>query len=253
MLQGRVALVTGAGRGIGRATALALARQGARVMAVARTRAELESLAAEAPVAWLATSLENEDGCDEVIRETRGRLGPIEILVNNASIGSVYDETIFELSTETWRRFLAINLEASFFLTRAASHDMRERGWGRIVMVSSTSGLIGSPRDIGYTTAKHAVIGLMRAVAQDVGPFGITCNAVCPGWVHTEMADRSAAREAADRGVEPAEIWRERDALQPRGVALAPDEVAETIAFLCGEAATGISGQAISVNGGSVV
>ena len=103
-------------------------------------------------------------------------------------------------------------------------------------MVSSTSGLIGSPRDVGYTTAKHAVIGLMRAVAQDVGPFGITCNAVCPGWVHTEMADRSAAREAADRGVEPAEIWRERDALQPRGVALAPEEVAETIAFLCSDA-----------------
>ena len=97
MLQGRVALVTGAGRGIGRATALALAGQGARVMAVARTAPELESLAAEAPVAWLATSLESEDGCTEVIRETRSRLGPIEILVNNASIGSVYDETIFDL------------------------------------------------------------------------------------------------------------------------------------------------------------
>jgi NAD(P)-dependent dehydrogenase (short-subunit alcohol dehydrogenase family) len=251
-MKGRVALVTGAGRGIGRATAVALAREGARVMAVARTASELESLAAEAPIEWLAVSLEREEGCDEVVRETRRRLGPIEILVNNASIGSVYDETIFELSTETWRRMLAINLDASFFLTRAASHDMRERGWGRIVMVSSTSGLVGSARDIAYTTSKHAVLGLMRATAQDVGPFGITCNAVCPGWVHTDMADRSAARVAADRGIEAADIWRERDAQHPRGVALQPEEVAESIAFLCGEAATGISGQAISVNAGGV-
>jgi NAD(P)-dependent dehydrogenase (short-subunit alcohol dehydrogenase family) len=222
-------------------------------MAVSRTTSELESLASEIPITWLAASLETEEGCAEVIRETRSGLGPIEILVNNASIGSIYDETIFELSTEAWRRMLAINLDASFFLTRAASHDMRERGWGRIVMVSSTSGLVGSPRDIAYTTSKHAVIGLMRAAAQDLGPFGITCNAVCPGWVHTDMADRSAGREAAARGIEAADIWRERDAQHPRGVALQPEEVAESIAFLCSEAATGISGQAISVNAGGAL
>jgi 3-hydroxybutyrate dehydrogenase len=247
-MQGRVALVTGAGRGIGRACALALAREGARVMAVSRTAGELESLASEAPIEWTACSLATEEGCDEVVRETRARLGPIEILVNNASIGSVHDETIFELSTEQWRRYLAINLEASYFLTRAASHDMRERGWGRIVMVSSTNGLYGAPRAVGYTISKHAVLGLMRSVAQDVGAHGITCNAVCPGWVHTEMADLSAAREGERRGVDAAEIWRERDAQHPRGSALAPEEVAASIAFLCSSAAAGISGQAITVN-----
>jgi len=252
-VQGRVALVTGAGRGIGRATAIALARQGARVMAVARTVSELESLASEAPVEWAACSLESEQGCADAVRETRARLGPIEILVNNASIGSFLDETIFALETEQWRRYLAINLESAYVLTRAASHDMRDRGWGRIVMVSSTNGLYGAPRAVGYTVSKHAVIGLMRSVAQDVGASGITCNAVCPGWVHTEMADRSAEREGARRGIEPAQVWRERDAEHPRGAALEPEEVAASIAFLCSEAAGGVSGQAITVNAGGPV
>lgn len=247
-VHGRVALVTGAGRGIGRATALALAAAGARVMAVSRTASELESLADEAPVAWHAASLDTEAGCDDAIAETRRRLGPIEILVSNASIGSTFDDTIFDLSTEAWRRFLAINLEASFFLARSASHDMRAKGWGRIVMVASTSGLIGSPADVGYTTSKHAVIGLMRAIAQDMGPYGTTCNAVCPGWVHTEMADRSAAHEAEARGIDPEAIWRERAASYPRGAALTPEEIAGPIAFLCGEAASGISGEAIPVS-----
>jgi 3-hydroxybutyrate dehydrogenase len=130
---------------------------------------------------------------------------------------------------------------------------MRAAGWGRIVMVSSVSGTIGTARDVGYTTSKHAVIGLMRATAQDVGPFGITCNAICPGWVHTDMADRSAAHEAELRGIDAAEVWRARDASHPRGTALAPEEVAQSIAFLCSDAAGGISGQAITVNAGSQV
>jgi 3-hydroxybutyrate dehydrogenase len=252
-MEGRVALVTGAGRGIGRATALALVGAGARVMAVSRTQPELESLAAEAPIEWLACSLDSERGCAEVIEATHRALGPVEILVNNASIGSAYDDSIFDLETDAWRRFLATNLESSFFLTRAASRDMRAAGWGRIVMVSSVSGTIGTARDVGYTTSKHAVIGLMRATAQDVGPFGITCNAICPGWVHTDMADRSAAHEAELRGIDAAEVWRARDASHPRGTALAPEEVAQSIAFLCSDAAGGISGQAITVNAGSQV
>jgi NAD(P)-dependent dehydrogenase (short-subunit alcohol dehydrogenase family) len=252
-MEGRVALVTGAGRGIGRATALALVGAGARVMAVSRTQPELESLAAEAPIEWLACSPDTERGCAEAIEATHRALGPVEILVNNASIGSAYDDSIFDLETGAWRRFLATNLESAFFLTRAASRDMRAGGWGRIVMVSSVSGTIGTARDVGYTTSKHAVIGLMRATAQDVGPFGVTCNAICPGWVHTDMADRSAVHEAELRGIDPADVWRERDASHPRGTALAPEEVAQSIAFLCSDAAGGISGQAITVNAGSQV
>ena len=129
---------------------------------------------------------------------------------------------------------------------------MREAGWGRIVMVSSTAGQIGSPRTIAYTTSKHALLGLMRASAQDVGTFGGTCNAVLPGWVYTSMADRSADRHAERRGKTRAQIWAERDLLYPRKKALDPQEIAEMIAFLCSEAASGVNGEAITVAAGAL-
>lgn len=247
-MDGRVALVTGAGKGIGRATALALARRGARVMAATRSADDLESLRAEADVATIAVDLATAAGCAEAVTATRARLGPIEILVNNAGIGSTYSETIFDQPDDGWEQTLAINLEAPFRLTREAARDMRAGGYGRIVMVSSTSGQIGSPRDVAYTTSKHGLVGLMRAVAKDVGEFGITCNAVMPGWIHTPMADRSAARTAASRGLTVEDVWVERDALYPRGSALVPEEVAETIAFLCSAAASGVSGETIAVD-----
>jgi NAD(P)-dependent dehydrogenase (short-subunit alcohol dehydrogenase family) len=129
---------------------------------------------------------------------------------------------------------------------------MREAGYGRIVMVASTAGQIGSPRNISYTTSKHALLGLMRAAAQDVGTFGGTCNAVLPGWVYTSMADRSADRHAERSGKTRAEIWAERDRLYPRNRALDPQEIAEVIAFVCSEAASGLNGEAITVAAGAL-
>ncbi len=252
-MEGRVALVTGAGRGIGRSAALLLARRGARVMAVARTAAALESLAAEEPsIAWHAVSLDGESGCDEAITVTRERLGPIAIVVNNAGVGSADDREIWNQTAEGFRATMALNLEAPFLLTRAASEDMRAAGWGRIVMVSSTSGQVGSPRNIAYTTSKHGLIGLMRATAQDVGTFGGTCNAVLPGWVYTEMAERSATRQMGRTGQTREAVWAERDAGYPRGRSLTADEIGETIAFLCSDAASGINGEAITVAAGGV-
>jgi NAD(P)-dependent dehydrogenase (short-subunit alcohol dehydrogenase family) len=252
-MEGRVALVTGAGRGIGRSAAILLARRGARVMAVARTTAELDSLTAEEPsIAWHAVSLDSEAGCDEAIATTRSALGPIEILVNNAGVGSADDREIWDQPVEDFRSTMALNLEAPFLLTRAASRDMRAGGWGRIVMVSSTSGRFGSPRNIAYTTSKHGLIGLMRATAQDVGTFGATCNAVLPGWVYTEMAERSATRQMGRTGQTREAVWAERDAGYPRGRSLTPDEIGETIAFLCSEAASGINGEAITVAAGGI-
>jgi NAD(P)-dependent dehydrogenase (short-subunit alcohol dehydrogenase family) len=142
---------------------------------------------------------------------------------------------------------MAINLEAPLVLSQEASRDMRELGYGRIVMVSSTSGEIGSPRNIAYTTSKHALVGLMRAAAQDVGTFGGTCNAVMPGWVYTSMANRSAARTAERRAITVDEVWRQRDAVYPRGKSLTPEEIAEVIAFLCSDEASGVSGETITV------
>jgi NAD(P)-dependent dehydrogenase (short-subunit alcohol dehydrogenase family) len=252
-MQDRVAIVTGAGRGIGRSAAQLLAERGARVMAIARTEEELRTLAAEQPrIEFMAASLHTPDGCAEVIAETRRRLGPITIMVNNAGIGSAEDREIWDQPYEAFRHTMAVNLEAPFLLSQEASRDMRAAGWGRIVMVSSTAGQIGSPRNISYTTSKHALLGLMRAAAQDVGTFGGTCNAVLPGWTYTSMADRSAERHAERKGESVDEIWAWRDQLYPRGKALQPEEIAEVIAFLCTDAASGVNGEAVTVAAGAL-
>jgi NAD(P)-dependent dehydrogenase (short-subunit alcohol dehydrogenase family) len=242
-----VALVTGAGRGIGRATVLALAADGARVMCVSRTEAELESLAEEAGVEYLVESVGTREGCERVVAETRRRLGAIEILVNNAAVGSAGERPIWEQTTETWREKLDLNLDGPFELTRLVASDIVERGWGRVVMVSSTAGQVGAPRMSAYAASKAGLLGLMRAVAHDLAPYGGTCNAVLPGWVRTEMAERSAAREAERRGVTVEQVWEERAAEYPEGRVVRAEEVADTIAFLASEQGSGINGQAITV------
>ncbi len=246
-MKGRVAIVTGAGRGIGRATALLLASRGARVLGVSRTESELASLAAEAPVEVLAETVATAEGCEHIVEEARRRLGTVEILVLNAGIGSGHERAIWEQDPAVWRETMAVNLDGPFFLTRLATADMKERGWGRIVMVSSTSGELGSPRCSAYTASKHGLMGLMRAVAQDIGPFGATCNAVLPGWVRTEMAERSARLEAERRGVTVDEVWAEREAEYPVGRVVTAEEVAAAIAFLASEEASGINAQGITV------
>jgi NAD(P)-dependent dehydrogenase (short-subunit alcohol dehydrogenase family) len=243
--------VTGAGRGMGRATALALAERGARVVGVARTESELAELAREAPVEVIAESVATEDGCRRVVEEAR-RLGPIGILVNNAGIGSSHERPIWEQEPEVWRASMDVNLDGPFHLTRLASRDMIEARWGRIVMVSSTAGEIGAAETSAYCAAKHGVIGLMRAVAQDVAPYNVTCNAVCPGWVRTKMAEINAEDEAKKRGLTVEEVWAERAADYPGGRIVDVEEVVATIAFLASEEASGVNGEAITVALGSL-
>jgi NAD(P)-dependent dehydrogenase (short-subunit alcohol dehydrogenase family) len=246
-MQGRVALVTGASSGIGRVVAATLAARGARVMAVARRRDRLEALAAETGVAVEAVSLDSEAGCRQAVDATRARLGPVEILVNNAGVGSARERRVWEEPLDAWRETMAVNLDAPFFLTRLAAADMVAGGWGRIVMVSSTAGTAGDAEMPAYVASKHGVIGLARAAALDLAPHGVTCNAVLPGWVRTEMADRSAAATAAARGIDPEEVWRERDASYAAGRVPTAQEVAEAIAWLASDAASGVNGETIAV------
>lgn len=246
-MTGRVALVTGAGRGIGRATAIALADAGEYVMAVARTQEELESLAREAPVEFLVGTVATQDGCERIIEGTRERLGPISILISNAGMGSYHERPIWEQDPEVWRGSLAVNLDAAFHLMRSAVPDMTAAGWGRIVVVSSTSGQVGGPAISAYTAAKHGVIGLMRSVAQDVIPFGVTCNAVLPGWVRTAMADADVAVEAERSDRTPEEVWESHAREYAAGRVLRPEEIAAVVAFLASDAASGVNGEAVTV------
>jgi NAD(P)-dependent dehydrogenase (short-subunit alcohol dehydrogenase family) len=247
LLDSRVALVTGAGRGIGRATALALVEAGARVMAVARTEAELTSLAAQAPVEYLVETVATPEGCERIVCDTRERLGPIDILVSNAGVGSAQDATVWEISDDLWREQLAVNLQGPFELTRRAVRDMIANRWGRIVIVSSTSGEHAWQSMTGYTVSKHAVTGLMRAVAQDVARYNITCNAVMPGWVRTQMSEASAKLESDRRKISVEEVWSEWAADYPAERVVTPEEVANTIVFLASDHSSGINGEAITV------
>lgn len=244
----RVALVTGAGRGIGRATAKLLAARGAQVMCVARSKAELESLGLEYVVADLGTA----EGCAHAVAETETRLGPIDILVCNHGIGSAHEKVIWEQDPNDWRETMRINLDGPFELSRIVTRSMTERGYGRVVFTSSTAGLVAEHAGSAYNSSKHGLIGLMRSVATDGGGFGITSNAVLPGWVRTEMAERSARQEAQDRDITPEQVWEERAALYPPGRVATPQEVAELIAFLASEESSGVSGEAIRVALGSV-
>jgi NAD(P)-dependent dehydrogenase (short-subunit alcohol dehydrogenase family) len=186
-----------------------------------------------------------------VIERAHRRAGPVTILVNNAGRGGWHDRPIWDQDREGWRASMAVNLDAPFELTRGFVRDMIDAGWGRIVMISSTAGQLGAPSMAPYCASKHGVIGLMRSVAQDVAPHGITCNAILPGWVRTEMADRDAEQEAARRGIRAEEVWAERAAENPAGRVVRAEEVAEVVAYLGSPAAAAVNGEAITVSLGS--
>jgi NAD(P)-dependent dehydrogenase (short-subunit alcohol dehydrogenase family) len=244
-------IVTGSDSGIGRAAAVALARAGHRVVAVARDEGLLEQLATETGVEPLPGSLDTPEGCRSVIDEAHARVGAVQVLVNNAGRGGFHDRPIWEQDPEGWRASMAVNLDAPFELTRGLVGDMLAAGWGRIVMISSTAGVLGAPSMSPYCASKHGLIGLMRSVAQDVARHSITCNAILPGWVRTEMAERDADAEAERRGLTPEEVWAERAAENPAGRIVTPEEVASVVAFLCSEAAAGVNGEAVTVALGS--
>jgi NAD(P)-dependent dehydrogenase (short-subunit alcohol dehydrogenase family) len=250
-MTGRTALVTGGGRGIGRAIAIRLSGRGDRVLAVARTESDLRSLAAEAPVDYLAETVATAAGCARIVDEAGRRLGGVDILINNAGTDPP-EEAIWNTSPASWRQAMAVNLDAPFELTRLLASAMIDRGWGRIVMVSSTAGEIGGPAMAAYCASKHGILGLMRSVACDVAPYGVTCNAVAPGWVRTPMSDGSARREAARRGVPAGQVWEERARSYAAGRVVEPGEVADVVAFLASDAAAAVNGETIRVALGEV-
>lgn len=247
-VEGHVALVTGAGRGIGRETAELLATRGALVMAVSRSKNELKTLGLD----YVVADLGHPEGCALAVKETHDRLGPVSILVCNHGIGSAHERLVWEQDPAVWQETMRINLDGPFYLSQLALKDMIKIGYGRMVFTSSTAGQVAEYKGSAYTSSKHGLVGLMRSVAQDAGRHGVTSNAVLPGWVRTEMAEKSAKTEAKQRGITTDEVWEERAALSPAGRVVTPGEVAEVIAFLSSEEASGLNGEAITIALGSL-
>jgi NAD(P)-dependent dehydrogenase (short-subunit alcohol dehydrogenase family) len=245
-------LITGAGRGIGRETAIRLAADGARVLGVSRTAEELNSLARDAGVEVLSASVADAAGCRAVAAEAVARLGGIDVLIHAAGVDTHREQPIWLQDETVWSETMAVNADAAFELTRLLAGPMTERGWGRIVFVSSTAGLTGGPACSAYVASKHAVIGIMRAAAIDTAPFGVTVNAVLPGWVRgTGMSDRTIELTSERDEITVEEAWRRIEAATPGGRVVSPVEVAATIAFLVSDSAAAITGEALRVAYGS--
>ena len=185
-VEGRIALITGGGRGIGRATAELLAARGARVMCVARSEKDLADTGFDYSVADLGTP----EGCAQAVADTEQQLGPVDILICNHGIGSAHEKVVWEQQAEVWSESMRVNLDGPFHLSKLVLPGMVERQYGRAVYTSSTASLAAEHAGSAYNSSKAGLLGLMRSVAVDGGPYGITSNAVLPGWVRTEMAER---------------------------------------------------------------
>jgi NAD(P)-dependent dehydrogenase (short-subunit alcohol dehydrogenase family) len=252
-LEGRVALVTGAGRGIGRAAALRLAAARAQVVASARTGAELSSVVAEIVAAGgTAAAIECDLGdrtqSVQLIERAASLLGPIDILVNNAGIGSSADpRPLADFNDPFWDLTLEVNLTAPYLLSKAALPHMREQQWGRIVTVASINSRVPSLHAGAYVASKHGVLGLMRTLALEHAAEGITVNCVCPGPVSTRVNDLRVAYDAKRLGRDLEEYER---GLTPIGGRLSPEDIAPMIEYLTRDEARMITGQAYDVDGG---
>ena len=249
----RHALVTGGSRGIGAAIARMLAHEGVRVTLLGRDTQALQrsvqALAGEGHGAVVA-DVTDEEEVQAVFASARAERGPITVLVNNA--GQAESAPFARTSLEMWQRMLAINLTGTFVCSQAALPDMLDAGWGRIVNIASTAGQRGYAYGSAYAASKHGVIGLTRSLALEVARKGITVNAVCPGYTETDLLAQSIANVAAKTG-RSAEAAREQFAADnPQGRLVQPEQVADAVRWLCGEGASAITGQSVSVSGGEI-
>lgn len=251
-LSGHHAVVTGAGSGIGRATAERLAEAGCQVTLIGRHVARLTETADRiGDLAFAAPAdVTDLDMLAAAVEAGRDQFGPIDILVNNA--GAATSAPFLKTDADAFRAMLALNLEAPAEAARLVLPGMLTRRWGRIVNVSSTAGLKGYAYVSAYVAAKHGLVGLTRALALEVASKGVTVNAVCPGFTDTDLVSRSVEAIAGKTGRSEDEARAALAASNPQGRLITPDEVAQTIVWLCGDGASGINGAAVPVAGGEL-
>jgi NAD(P)-dependent dehydrogenase (short-subunit alcohol dehydrogenase family) len=245
-----IALVTGASKGIGAACARALSDAGHRVALVSRDQAALEAVAETLPGESLVVPADMLDpaAIDAAFARVEQEWGPVEILVVNA--GASMSAPLVRTTDEDWQRMLDLNLTAPFRCLRRALPAMTEAGFGRVVVVASVAGKVGSARIAAYTASKHGVLGLVRTAAMEVARTGVTVNAVCPGYVDTPMTDESVAHISAGTGRSEAEARAILEGMQPIGRLVTVEEVASAV-LLCVDNAA-VNGQGINVDGGAV-
>jgi len=253
-LTGLHALVTGAGRGIGAAIARSLASAGADVSLLGRSRPDLESVAAEMGAVRRSCQVADVSDAESVraaVDAARAAIGPITVLVNNA--GQALSGPLRLTSDAQWQTMLSVNLTGTFLCMRECLPDMLTAGFGRIVNVASTAGLVGYPYVSAYCASKHGVIGLTRAVALETARRNVTVNAVCPGYTDTGLVRSAVANISAKTGRGEQEALAELISHNPQGRLVAPEEVADTVLWLCLRSTGSITGQSIAVAGGEVM
>lgn len=252
-LTGRHAIVTGGGRGIGAAIAEMLVRDGATVTLVGRDRARLEAKAKalSGSADWVACDVGDGEAVARAFAEIRARHPQVDVLVNNAGLAESAPFT--KIDTALWQRTLAVNLDGAFFCAREVVPRMTERGWGRIVNVASTAGLVGYAYVVAYCAAKHGVIGLTRALALETAKSGVTVNAVCPGYTETDIVKDAVANISRKTGRSEAEARAALVSRNPQGRMIQPDEVANAVRWLCLPGTESVTGQAIILAGGEVM
>lgn len=246
-------LVTGAGQGIGEAIARQLLTQGARVTVLGRRAEPLQKLLADHTqqcrmvLADVADELQVKTAFAQAVQAQ----GAINILINNA--GQASSAPFMKMDVGLWQQMLAVNLSGTMFCMQQVLPAMAAAGWGRIANVASTAGLVGYAYVAAYVAAKHGVVGLTRALALEYAKSGITINAVCPGYTETEIVKNSIDRVVAKTGRTSAQALAEFVKSNPQGRLVQPQEVADTVLWLCGKGASAITGQSIAVAGGEVM
>jgi NAD(P)-dependent dehydrogenase (short-subunit alcohol dehydrogenase family) len=247
ILAGRLALVTGGGRGIGAAIARTLAGAGARVVVCGRSKPDLDAIAREITGVAIKLDLMDRAATDAMLAS----VGHVDVLVNNAGVAE--SASLEKTDDALWDRIMELDATAPFRVTRALVPGMIKAGWGRVINIASNAGVSGYGYTSAYCAAKHAMVGMTRGLAIDLARTGVTINALCPGWVETQMVEEAVTRIASKTGRSVDEARSSLASMSPQKRMIEPAEVAYAALMLCDHAARGIHGQTIVIDGGAVL